>query len=113
MGRTDDMIIRQGINVYPREIEQVLETHSSIQEAAAFPLYAKADGEVPVASVTTHDNAVNVQTLIRYCYERLGYKAPVHIEIVDKMPRNSAGKIEKKTLSEWMVAKIGSGPNND
>ena len=98
-GRADDMMIRNGVNIYPREIEHVLECHPGIKEAAALPRPSNKQGQIPMAAVTVRDGALTSQELTRYCRERLGPKAPGKVIIVKEMPRNPAGKIVKSELA--------------
>jgi acyl-coenzyme A synthetase/AMP-(fatty) acid ligase len=113
-GRGDDLMIRYGTNIYPREIEQVLESVAEIKEAAAFPVASEAQGQIPVAAVTVH-GAVQTpkqrgrfaKALRRLCNERLGPKAPTQIWIIEQMPRNEAGKIRKSELANIAEQEIG------
>lgn len=97
-GRLDDMMIRNGVNIYPREIEHVLESHQDVIEAAAFPVLSKNQAQIPLAAVTLRSGTVTPQQLLAFCQESLGPKAPVKIFIVPAMPRNLAGKIVKGEL---------------
>ena len=97
-GRSDDLMMIDGISIYPREIEHVLETHPGVEHAAAFPLGSAKRGQIPIAAVTRSDASLSVNDLMTYCYESLGPKLPNRILIVDKMPRNPAGKILKGDL---------------
>lgn len=99
-GRSDDMMIFDGISIYPREIEQVLESHSGVLEAAAFPLRSAKRWQIPVAAVTLREASLSAKELRGFCIERLGPKAPVHVWIVERMPRNQAGKILKRDLAK-------------
>jgi acyl-coenzyme A synthetase/AMP-(fatty) acid ligase len=105
-GRVDDLMIRYGTNIYPREIEDVLEAIEGVKEAAAFPLTSKTEFQVPMAMVTLSGESRNRRALIAFrkmlpklCKQRLGPKAPAHIWIIKSMPRNEAGKILKTELA--------------
>ncbi|MBT4115271.1 MAG: long-chain fatty acid--CoA ligase [Rhodospirillaceae bacterium] len=110
-GRVDDLMIRYGTNIYPREIEQTLEAIEGVRHAAAFPLTSKNEWQIPVAAVTLVDGSGTQADLDHFCNEltgicdeRLGPKAPAHIWIIKHMPRNEAGKIRKNDLAA-LVAK--------
>ena len=98
-GRADDMMIFDGINIYPAEIEAVLAAHEAVAEAAAFPLASDAHQDVPVAAVALRAPAAEAD-LVAYCRARLGSRAPKRIFAVTDFPRNPAGKILKRYLAQ-------------
>jgi acyl-CoA synthetase (AMP-forming)/AMP-acid ligase II len=103
--RAKDMIIRGGENIYPREIEAVVHGLPQIAEAAvvgrAHPVY----GEVPVLFVSLHPRQTLDGDAIReHLSESLSkYKLPVQITIMDDLPKNPVGKIDKPTLRKRLV----------
>jgi acyl-CoA synthetase (AMP-forming)/AMP-acid ligase II len=98
--RKKDMVISGGLNIYPREIEEVLYTHPSVAEAAVIGLPDDYWGEALKAFVVARAGAPkSVQALIDHCRESLaGYKVPRQIEFIDALPRNPAGKVLKTAL---------------
>ena len=100
--RAKDVIIRGGMNVYPREIEEVLHHHPAVLEAAVVGIPDKTLSENVVAFVTLAPGAeVTVLELQKYCRDRLAaYKCPKFIEFMEQLPKNSTGKIMKRTLRE-------------
>ena len=100
--RAKDVIIRAGMNIYPREIEEILHHHPAVLEAAVVGIPDETLSENVVAFVTLTPGAkVTAQELQRYCRERLAiYKCPKKVEFVDQLPKNSTGKIMKRTLKE-------------
>ncbi|WP_028475932.1 class I adenylate-forming enzyme family protein [Nocardia sp. CNY236] len=98
--RIKDMIIRGGENIYPKEIENVLHTHPSVLEAAVIGAPDAVLGEVPVARVVAMpDAAVGADELDAHCRKSLARtKVPVSIELVEALPRNPIGKIDKRKL---------------
>ncbi|UZG55544.1 class I adenylate-forming enzyme family protein [Rhodococcus opacus] len=98
--RIKDMIIRGGENIYPKEIENALATHDDVLEAAVIGAPHDVYGEVPVAYVVTYpDTAVTHDVLAEHLSSRLTkVKLPVAIHIVDALPRNPVGKIDKPGL---------------
>jgi len=98
--RAKDMIIRGGENIYPREIEAVVHGLPQIAEAAvvgrAHPVY----GEEPVLYVSLHpEKTLDAGAIREHLSESLSkYKLPVEITIMDDLPKNPVGKIDKPTL---------------
>jgi acyl-CoA synthetase (AMP-forming)/AMP-acid ligase II len=103
--RIKDMIIRGGENIYPKEIETVLYSNDAVLEAAVVGRPDDVLGEVVVAYVSVRPGAtVTVEQLEALCAERLAkYKRPVAIEIVDELPKNPIGKIDKPALRKEAV----------
>jgi malonyl-CoA/methylmalonyl-CoA synthetase len=96
------LIISGGYNVYPREVEDVLETHPDVAEAAVIGLPDSDFGEQVVAVIVpVRDHTPDPAALIAYCRERLAsYKKPRQIVFVSALPRNALGKIQKPLLVE-------------
>jgi long-chain acyl-CoA synthetase len=105
VGRLKDMLIYRGMNVYPREIETVLEDHPDVKEAAVVGLPDGSRGEVPVAFVVPHaGRRVSESELRRACLARLArYKVPRSFRVVSDLPRNATGKVLKARLREQAV----------
>lgn len=100
--RIKDMYISGGENVYPAEVERVLNAHPAILEAAVMGVPDEKWGEVGAAFVMLRpDQTLALETLRPWCRERLaGYKVPAHVQIVTDFPRTAAGKISKPKLRE-------------
>jgi len=98
--RKKDLIIVGGINVYPREVEEVLVSHPAVRDAAAIGIPEERHGEVPYAFVVlAPDAAVTPDELIAFCRKNLArYKVPAAIEIRDELPKTMIGKILRKDL---------------
>jgi acyl-CoA synthetase (AMP-forming)/AMP-acid ligase II len=98
--RIKDMIIRGGENIYPKEIESVLGSHDSVLEAAVVGAPHQIYGEVPVAYVVAYpDSPVTPEELGALCRVNLTkIKLPVAIHVVDALPKNPIGKIDKPAL---------------
>lgn len=98
-GRTDDMIILNGLNIFPAEIERVLETHPDVDSVAALGLPSQVHGQIPVAAVTLKVGAtVSAVELRGFVRTSLGLRAPRRIIVLDTFPRNSQGKVLKREL---------------
>lgn len=100
VGRKKELIISSGMNVYPREIEEVLTSHPKVAEAAVIPVADPLRGEIPKAFVVLHEGQrIDPRQLRQLCRERLAeYKIPRQIEIIDALPKTPTGKIQKKSL---------------
>ena len=98
-GRADDLMILNGFNIYPAEIENALLQHPAVVEAAAFPVKHQVKGDIPAAAVVTNAQ-VSEDELYAHCRSWLGAKSPVGIMGVDKLPRNAAGKVLKAELQK-------------
>jgi acyl-CoA synthetase (AMP-forming)/AMP-acid ligase II len=99
-GRTSDMIISGGENIYPKEIEQVLYLHPAVREACVFGIPDKRWGEAVAAAVALKTGAsATEEDLISLCKERLAsYKKPQLIYFLQELPKSGAGKILRKDL---------------
>ena len=103
--RKIDMIISGGVNIYPAEIEAVLQQHPAIEDAAVFGVPNEEFGEEVKAAVKLMpgepaDEAMSEQ-LIGYCREHLAhYKAPRSIDFEDEFPRHETGKLYKRLLRD-------------
>lgn len=102
VGRSKDMIISGGENIYPAEVESVLHAHPAIAEAALIGVPDSKWGEVGRAILVTHPNAhPSQEELVDFCLARLAkFKIPKSFAVVDALPKTAAGKIDKKLLIE-------------
>jgi acyl-CoA synthetase (AMP-forming)/AMP-acid ligase II len=98
--RIKDMIIRGGENIYPKEIENALATHPVVLESAVVGRPDATYGELPVAFVQTYPGAeVTADDLLEHLRPQLTkIKLPVAVHLVEALPRNPVGKIDKPTL---------------
>ena len=98
--RKKEMLLYSGMNVYPREIEEVLYEHPAVLEAAVVGVEEPTKGEIPVAFVTFQSpGAVEVKELRDFCISRLArYKVPRRFFPLEEMPKTASGKIGKREL---------------
>jgi len=98
--RKKDLIIVGGLNVYPREIEEVLYTCPKVAEAAVIGVMDSLRGETVKAVVALKQGETATEReIIKYCQERLAnYKLPKVVEFVEALPKTSTGKILKRAL---------------
>jgi acyl-CoA synthetase (AMP-forming)/AMP-acid ligase II len=100
-GRRNELILRGGANVYPAEVERVLQEHAAVAFAAVFGVPDERLGERVVAAIETVPDAdvPGAEELRAFCRARLArYKVPDRIGVVAAMPRNAMGKIVKREL---------------
>jgi long-chain acyl-CoA synthetase len=100
--RKKDMLLVNGINVYPREVEEIIYQFPGVKEAAVVSRPDPRKGEQPVAFVAPNDNTLlNDRALVQFLRERLAdYKVPRQVVVMPALPRNATGKILKTTLRE-------------
>jgi long-chain acyl-CoA synthetase len=100
LGRQKDMIIVGGMNVYPREIEDVALTHPAVAEAAAVGVSHTLKGEVPRLFVVLREGAAATeQTLLDHCRAHLAaFKCPEAVHFIAELPRTATGKVMKNAL---------------
>jgi malonyl-CoA/methylmalonyl-CoA synthetase len=99
-GRLKELIISGGFNVYPREVEIVLESHPAVGEVAVAGVPSEAWGEEVTAFVVPSKTRPLVEDeLIAFARERLAtYKCPRRVVVVESLPRNAMGKVERSKL---------------
>ena len=101
LDRRDDLIVSGGENVYPAEIEAVLQSHPDVTDAGVYGVDDERWGRAPVAVVVLRDDrSGEVEALLAFCREHLAtYKTPKRIEFASSLPRNAAGKLLRNRLS--------------
>lgn len=102
--RTKDMIIRGGLNVYPREVEELMITHDEVSLVAVIGVPDEALGEEIKAFVVRQEGAtIDEETLIQWTKDHIAaYKYPRQISFVDSLPMNATGKILKRELRKLL-----------
>jgi len=99
-GRIKEMLIVGGENVFPREIEEVLNNHPSVKASAVVGKQDGMRGEVPIAFVEIEEGVDFDESAIRnHCRDTLAqFKVPKEINVLDELPRNPTGKIMRRAL---------------
>jgi len=100
LGRSKDLIISGGLNIYPAEVEETINSHPAILESAVIGVPDKYFGESVKAFVVLKNNIKPTEKeIIAYCKQRLAsYKKPKYVEFIKALPRNSMGKVQKNVL---------------
>ncbi|HYN22954.1 MAG TPA: AMP-binding protein [Thermoanaerobaculia bacterium] len=102
LGRRHELILRGGFNIYPREVEEVLNTFPGVREAAVVGRPDPEWGEVPVAFLVV-DAPLDEAALAAYCGSQMaGFKIPREFRTLDALPRNALGKVEKPLLKDLL-----------
>ena len=102
-GRKDDMIICSGENIYPPQIEEVLNMHPKVQESIVSSIPDKTRGEVLVAYIIPEDNSLTVKEMIDYCADHPNlskYKCPRYYRFVEELPHTATGKKQHYKIKE-------------
>lgn len=111
--RQDDMIISGGVNIYPQEIEQCIETIDGVTECCVTQIPDEDFGERPVAFIVAAPDAPDPAHLIDIvateCRQRLGKtKQPVQIRVIAELPRSEAGKTLRRVLRDELAAEYAA-----
>ncbi len=112
-GRLKDMIIRGGENIYPREIEEFIFTHSHVQDVQVIGVPDKRYGEEIAACIILKEGCeMTVEEMKDYIQSHMArHKVPRYIEFVEDFPKNAAGKILKYKMREEFAQKLGLTKN--
>ena len=102
LDRREDLIVSGGENVYPAEVEAVLESHPAVREAGVIGLPDERWGQQVVATVVPRDGTgISEQELLTFCRSRIAaYKMPTRLRFARELPRNAASKLLRHALRE-------------
>jgi acyl-coenzyme A synthetase/AMP-(fatty) acid ligase len=101
LGRADDMMVYDGMNVYPAEIEHAMFSHPDVADCKAFALLHQVVNHMPACAVVLREGAAATgEDLIAHARTRLGARAPERIVFLEAMPRNEHGKIAKEPFTQ-------------
>jgi malonyl-CoA/methylmalonyl-CoA synthetase len=99
VGRDKDLIITGGLNVYPKEVESVIDQVESVLESAVFASPHKDFGEAVVAAIVRKNNSLSEIEVKKYLSDKLAkFKQPKKIIFIENLPRNTMGKVQKAEL---------------
>jgi long-chain acyl-CoA synthetase len=102
-GRTDDMFVSGGENIFPQPVEEVLEKHPKVRDCVVVGMNDKKWGQVTVAYIISGDEMPTAEDLDKHCLEDPGianYKRPRYYQFVDELPYTSTGKKMRYTMRE-------------
>jgi len=101
--RKKDLIISKGINIYPREIEEIIDAYEGVGSSAVIGIVDEKSGEAPVAYIELADGVETFDEsgLKKYMREHLAnYKIPKQIYVIKELPKNATGKVLKRVLKD-------------
>ncbi len=106
-GRADFMMIMNGINIYPEEIEQLMVSHPKVQDAAVLAMLHRVHQDVPMCAVTLRLGEVITESeLLAFATEKLGAHGPRRVLIFDQIPRNGEAKLKRAELAQMMKSRL-------
>ncbi len=103
--RKKDLIISKGINIYPREIEEVIDDFDGIKVSAVVGIPDEKNGEIPVAYIELEEGLeqIDESALRKHLRAKLAnFKLPRQIHTIDELPKNATGKVLKRVLKEQL-----------
>jgi fatty-acyl-CoA synthase len=109
VGRSKDMVIRGGENVYPRELEEFLYTHPDIADVQVIGVPDERYGEELMAWVVLREGGTVTEEGVRdFCRDRIAhYKIPRYVKLVDSFPMTVTGKVQKYKMRESAIEELG------
>ena len=109
VGRSKDMIIRGGENIYPREIEEFLFRHPKVEDVAVVGIPCNTYGEQVCAWIRVRRNeTATAEDILSFCRGQIAhYKIPAHVCFVDAFPMTVTGKIQKYLIRKSMIERLG------
>lgn len=111
-GRSKELIISGGLNVYPREVELTLEGYPTVEKAAVVGVPSERWGEEVVAFVVPEGEAIDPEALAAHVREHLStYKCPKRFIEIEELPRNKMGKVQREELVRMASEEARVGPS--
>jgi acyl-CoA synthetase (AMP-forming)/AMP-acid ligase II len=109
VGRTKELIIRGGANIYPREVEEALYEHPKVRDAAVVGLPDARLGERVCACIVMRDGQeISLEEVVEFLRRRVAtYKLPEHLVLLNDLPRTPTGKVQKTPLRQIALDKLG------
>tara|TARA_Y100000817_G_scaffold30_1_gene20 strand:- start:93 stop:605 length:513 start_codon:yes stop_codon:yes gene_type:complete len=102
IGRSKDMIISGGLNIYPKEIESIIDKIDGVLESAVIGISDEDLGEKVVAIIVSEEGALlnKKEIIVEIKGQLAGFKAPKEVKLVEQLPRNAMGKVQKNILRD-------------
>lgn len=106
-GRADGMMILNGLNIHPAEIERAMLSHPAVRDVAALPLRHPVHQDIPICAVALHPGSlVGEEALKRHAAAQLGGSGPGLVFILEALPRNRQGKLARADLVRTVQARL-------
>ena len=106
--RKKDLVISKGINIYPRELEEVIDSFSGVASSAVIGIADEKSGEIPVAYIELEEGILNIEIseLRKHLRDNLAnFKIPKQIHFIEALPKNATGKVLKRELKAQLEEK--------
>ncbi len=114
LGRSDQMMIMNGINIYPAEIERALGLHPAVRDVAALALRSDIHQEIPICAVTVDPaQPIEARALQQFAFDLLGSRGPKAVVILEALPRNPQGKLIRAQLAQAVLARLKANHGRD
>jgi len=109
VGRIKDLVIRGGVNLYPREIEEFLHRHPKVQDVHVFGVADAFYGEELCAWIRLHPGErASIEEIRGFCAGSIAHeKIPRYVEFVDEFPMTVTGKVQKFAMRATVEARLG------
>jgi len=104
--RKKDLIISKGINIYPRELEDAIDSHPHVKASAVVGIFDEKNGEIPVAYVELEEEVKRLDEAGLKAHLRsqlANFKLPKQIHVIEELPKNATGKVLKRVLKEQLA----------
>lgn len=104
--RKKDLVISKGINIYPRELEEVIDHFPGVAASAVIGIPDENNGEIPIAYIELDEETrgIDEHALKKYLRDNLAnYKIPKQIHLIDELPKNATGKVLKRALKQQLA----------
>ncbi|HEY1931742.1 MAG TPA: class I adenylate-forming enzyme family protein [Acetobacteraceae bacterium] len=108
VGRTDDMFVSGGENIYPGEVEKILETHPLIRQAAVIPVPDDIKGHKPVAFVVAAERLTEDDVKRHALANAAAYQHPRRVWFLDELPLAGTNKVDRRALLEHAMNALGT-----
>ena len=107
-GRKKQIIVHDGSNICPQDVEEAVLAHDAVESVGVVGVHDLVHGENVWAYVTLVEDLERPlsQEVIRFARERVGYKAPEVIIVIEEMPLNATGKVDRVTLKKWAAERL-------
>ena len=108
IGRADDMFVSGGENIYPSDVERMLERHPDVAQAAVVPIEDEIKGQKPVAFVVSKPGrSPSAEEIKRFALANApAYQHPRHVWFVDDLPLASTNKLDRKALQRMAEERV-------
>lgn len=107
LGRSDQVMVYDGINIHPAEIENTVSTHPAVADVAVLPMKHKVRQDVPICAVVIlPEHQVTEMEIQMFALERLAERTPARVLILNEIPRNESGKVIRKELAKLLAERL-------